>query len=72
MHVSIDEVRIALQTILSKIPPNDRYLTFLLNTGRHHSRLTSKLTYTWEQYLFHYISEGGVTYLVIADAAAGR
>jgi len=45
----------ALQTILSKIPPND-----------------NKLTYTWEQYLFHYISESGITYLVIADAAAGR
>ncbi|KAF8622316.1 hypothetical protein AX15_007125 [Amanita polypyramis BW_CC] len=45
----------ALQTILSKIPPND-----------------SKLTYAWEQYLFHYVSEGGVIYLVIADAAAGR
>ncbi|KAK2467639.1 hypothetical protein APHAL10511_000494 [Amanita phalloides] len=45
----------ALQTILSKIPPND-----------------SKLSYSWEQYLFHYVSEGGVIYLVIADAAAGR
>ncbi|PPQ66927.1 hypothetical protein CVT26_010016 [Gymnopilus dilepis] len=32
----------------------------------------SKLTYVWEQYLFHYISEGGYTYLVMADDAAGR
>jgi len=32
----------------------------------------SKLTYVWEQYLFHYISEGGFTYLVMADDAAGR
>ncbi|KAF8192934.1 VAMP/synaptobrevin-like protein [Pholiota molesta] len=26
----------------------------------------------WEQYLFHYISEGGFTYLVMADDSAGR
>ena len=32
----------------------------------------SKLTYVWEQYLFHYVSEGGFTYLVMADDAAGR
>ncbi|KAI0826630.1 VAMP/synaptobrevin-like protein [Trametes gibbosa] len=32
----------------------------------------SKLTYVWEQYLFHYISEGGFTYLVMAEDAAGR
>ncbi|KAF9527178.1 VAMP/synaptobrevin-like protein [Crepidotus variabilis] len=32
----------------------------------------SKLTYVWEQYLFHYISEGGFTYLVMADESAGR
>lgn len=32
----------------------------------------SKLTYAWEEYLFHYVSEGGIIYLVIADAAAGR
>ncbi|OCH90196.1 VAMP/synaptobrevin-like protein [Obba rivulosa] len=32
----------------------------------------SKLTYVWEQYLFHYISEGGSTYLVMADDSAGR
>ncbi|KIM43750.1 hypothetical protein M413DRAFT_443656 [Hebeloma cylindrosporum] len=32
----------------------------------------SKLTYVWEQYLFHYISEGGYTYLVMADNSAGR
>ncbi|KDQ53908.1 hypothetical protein JAAARDRAFT_38877 [Jaapia argillacea MUCL 33604] len=32
----------------------------------------SKLTYVWEQYLFHYISENGFTYLVMADDAAGR
>ncbi|KAL0958971.1 hypothetical protein HGRIS_014283 [Hohenbuehelia grisea] len=32
----------------------------------------SKLTYVWEQYLFHYISEGGFTYLVMADDSAGR
>ncbi|KAI0317700.1 VAMP/synaptobrevin-like protein [Amylostereum chailletii] len=32
----------------------------------------SKLTYVWEQYLFHYISEDGYTYLVMADDAAGR
>jgi vesicle-associated membrane protein 7 len=32
----------------------------------------SKLTYVWEQYLFHYVSEGGYTYLVMADDAAGR
>ncbi|KIM27871.1 hypothetical protein M408DRAFT_329800 [Serendipita vermifera MAFF 305830] len=45
----------AVQTILSKIPPNN-----------------SKLTYVWEQYLFHYVSEGGYTFLVMADDAAGR
>ncbi|GJE92413.1 VAMP/synaptobrevin-like protein [Phanerochaete sordida] len=32
----------------------------------------SKLTYVWEQYLFHYISEGGFIYLVMADDSAGR
>jgi len=32
----------------------------------------SKLTYVWEQYLFHYVSEGGLTFLVMADDAAGR
>jgi len=32
----------------------------------------SKMTYVWEQYLFHYISEGGFTYLVMADEAAER
>ncbi|KAF8547683.1 synaptobrevin-domain-containing protein [Imleria badia] len=32
----------------------------------------SKLTYVWDQYLFHYISEGGFVYLVMADEAAGR
>ncbi|CCA68358.1 related to vesicle-associated membrane protein 7 [Serendipita indica DSM 11827] len=32
----------------------------------------SKLTYVWEQYLFHYISEGGYTFLVMADDALGR
>ncbi|GAW09061.1 VAMP synaptobrevin-like protein [Lentinula edodes] len=31
----------------------------------------SKLTYVWEQYLFHYVSEGGFTYLVMADDSAG-
>jgi len=45
----------AVQTILSKIPPNN-----------------SKLTYVWENYLFHYVSEGGFTYLVMAEDAAGR
>ncbi|KAH7890477.1 VAMP synaptobrevin-like protein [Phlebopus sp. FC_14] len=32
----------------------------------------SKLTYAWEQYLFHYISESGFVYLVMADDSAGR
>jgi len=32
----------------------------------------SKLTYVWENYLFHYISEGGYVYLVMADDSAGR
>jgi len=32
----------------------------------------SKLTYVWEQYLFHYISEAGYTYLVMADDSVGR
>ncbi|KAI0079781.1 VAMP/synaptobrevin-like protein [Panus rudis PR-1116 ss-1] len=45
----------AVQTVLSKIPPNN-----------------SKLTYVWEQYLFHYVSEGGYIYLVMADDEAGR
>ncbi|KAG8727183.1 hypothetical protein FRC10_006331, partial [Ceratobasidium sp. 414] len=26
----------------------------------------------WEQYLFHYVSEDGLTFLVMADDAAGR
>ncbi|KZT33512.1 synaptobrevin-domain-containing protein [Sistotremastrum suecicum HHB10207 ss-3] len=45
----------AVQTILSKIPPNN-----------------SKLTYVWEQYLFHYVAESGVVYLVMADDSVGR
>ncbi|KAF9235481.1 VAMP synaptobrevin-like protein [Melanogaster broomeanus] len=32
----------------------------------------SKLTYAWEQYLFHYISDGGIIYLVMAQDSAGR
>nr|GAT50778.1 predicted protein [Mycena chlorophos] len=32
----------------------------------------SKLTYVWEEFLFHYISESGYTYLVMADDSAGR
>ncbi|KAJ7621317.1 VAMP/synaptobrevin-like protein [Roridomyces roridus] len=32
----------------------------------------SKLTYVWEQYFFHYVSEGGFTFLVMADDSAGR
>jgi hypothetical protein len=31
-----------------------------------------KLTYAWEQYLFHYIAQDGVVYLVMADDSAGR
>ena len=30
------------------------------------------MTYVWEQYLFHYISEGGFTYLVMADESVER
>jgi len=30
------------------------------------------MTYVWEQYLFHYISDGGFTYLVMADESAER
>ena len=26
----------------------------------------------WEQYLFHYVSEGGLTYMVMADDSVGR
>ena len=32
----------------------------------------SKLTYAWEQYLFHYVSEGEYTFLVMADDSVGR
>ncbi|EGN94502.1 hypothetical protein SERLA73DRAFT_188436 [Serpula lacrymans var. lacrymans S7.3] len=32
----------------------------------------SKLTYVWEQYLFHYIADDGFVYLVMADESAGR
>jgi vesicle-associated membrane protein 7 len=68
-----DKLCAATQTILSKIPPNDRcgiricnvYFKMLIN--RH-----SKMTYVWEQYLFHYISDGGFTYLVMADDSAER
>ncbi|EJD07782.1 VAMP/synaptobrevin-like protein [Fomitiporia mediterranea MF3/22] len=31
-----------------------------------------KLTYAWEQYLFHYVSDGTLIFLVMADDAAGR
>ncbi|EIN05558.1 VAMP/synaptobrevin-like protein [Punctularia strigosozonata HHB-11173 SS5] len=45
----------AVQTILTRIPPN-----------------ASKLTYVWEQFLFHYISDGTHVFLCMADDAAGR
>ncbi|EIM83727.1 VAMP/synaptobrevin-like protein [Stereum hirsutum FP-91666 SS1] len=32
----------------------------------------SKMTYVWEQYLFHYIAEGGFIFLTMADDSAGR
>ncbi|KAF9508529.1 hypothetical protein BS47DRAFT_1350279 [Hydnum rufescens UP504] len=32
----------------------------------------SKLTYVWEQYLFHYVSEDGLTFMVMADDSVGR
>ncbi|EIW75548.1 VAMP synaptobrevin-like protein [Coniophora puteana RWD-64-598 SS2] len=32
----------------------------------------SKLTYVWQEYLFHYIADNGYIYLVMADDAAGR
>ena len=32
----------------------------------------SKLTYVWEQYLFHYISDDQHIYLVMADDSVGR
>ncbi|KAJ1729778.1 hypothetical protein LPJ61_003360 [Coemansia biformis] len=32
----------------------------------------SKLTYVYDRYLFHYISEGGIVYLCIADDRFGR
>ncbi|KAJ2714675.1 hypothetical protein H4R19_001604 [Coemansia spiralis] len=32
----------------------------------------SKLTYVYDRYLFHYISEGGIVYLCIADDKFGR
>ncbi|KZW01118.1 snare-like protein [Exidia glandulosa HHB12029] len=32
----------------------------------------SKLTYVWESYLFHYVSERGLTFLVMADDSLGR
>ncbi|KAL5532451.1 hypothetical protein ACEPAF_6021 [Sanghuangporus sanghuang] len=31
-----------------------------------------KLTYVWEQYLFHFVSDGTLIFLVMADDAAGR
>jgi len=43
-----------------------------LADDRSLTRTHSKLTYIWEQYLFHYVSEGGYTYLVMADDSAGR
>lgn len=52
----------------------DLYL-FFLATQTILSKIppnNSKLTYVWEQYLFHYVSEGGFTYLVMADDSAGR
>ncbi|KIY44332.1 VAMP/synaptobrevin-like protein [Fistulina hepatica ATCC 64428] len=54
----------ATQTILSKIPPNNRHVTT-------HWR-TTILFLIPNSYLFHYISEGGFTYLVMADDSAGR
>jgi vesicle-associated membrane protein 7 len=30
------------------------------------------MTYVWEQYLFHYVSQDGIVYLVLADDSAGR
>lgn len=30
------------------------------------------MTDVWDQYLFHYVSEGGLTFLVMADDSVGR
>lgn len=65
----------ATQTILSKIPPNDRYDNFgwfYMTNCWFSVEFRSKLTYVWEQYFFHYISEGGFIYLVMADDSAER
>ena len=65
----------AVQTILSKIPPNNSKLTCASTPtmtsawGRTDLNPTADV---WEQYLFHYVSEGGFTYLVMAEDAAGR
>ncbi|KAJ2334149.1 hypothetical protein GGH91_005773, partial [Coemansia sp. RSA 2671] len=32
----------------------------------------SKLTYVYDRYLFHYISDGGIVYLCMADDKFGR
>ncbi|GAN03851.1 vesicle-associated membrane protein 712 [Mucor ambiguus] len=32
----------------------------------------SKLTYVYDRYLFHYISEGGITYMCMANESFGR
>lgn len=61
----------AVQTILSKIPPNNSKLTCKL-FHIYHSLFSWRPSDVWEQYLFHYVSEGGLTYLVMADDAVGR
>lgn len=38
----------------------------------HLSCFSSYAIDVWEQYLFHYVSEGGLTFLVMADDSVGR
>ncbi|KAG8951086.1 hypothetical protein FRC00_007422 [Tulasnella sp. 408] len=53
-----------LNSVLQPSRPEHRLLT---TTTR-----STFQTDVWEQYLFHYISEGGLTFLVMADDSVGR
>lgn len=65
----------AVQKILEKIPPNNSKLTCESTCSSAHAFELTALSVSpdvWEQYLFHYVSESGIVYLVMADDSVGR
>jgi Regulated-SNARE-like domain len=50
----------------------DLYFRFLTFCRILRSDVSPLLADVWEQYLFHYVSEDGLTFMVMADDSVGR